>query len=224
VIIFRLEFKASFFLTPRSPVIISRLDFKLAFFYTTFHCPRYSADFSSLFTFAPLSFQYHVPTFKPYLQFHASQGHALPSQLPSPAPSSMWRHKTSATATRVSHTSVDRNHGNMADSGGCCAGGHLGAPILQSLKNCNLQMITEERGIKKCIFLFNKSTLKVFVTYLTGALYVPFVILRISTRKWSFFETVCSMSAVMVSMVVHRHHSKLHSKQNSTNITHHYLH
>jgi len=41
--------------------------------------------------------------------------------------------QTSATATRASHTSVERNHGNMADSGGCCAGGHLGARILQSL-------------------------------------------------------------------------------------------
>jgi len=33
-------------------------------------------------------------------------------------------------------------------------------------------MITRERGIKKCIFLLNRTTLQVFVTYLTGALYV----------------------------------------------------
>jgi len=46
----------------------------------------------------------------------------------------MGRHKTSATAAPASDTSMERNHGNMADSVSCCAGGHLGARILQWLQ------------------------------------------------------------------------------------------
>ena len=38
----------------------------------------------------------------------------------------MWRHSTSATADWEGSTSVSEIHGNMPDSGGCCAGGHLG--------------------------------------------------------------------------------------------------
>jgi hypothetical protein len=34
---------------------------------------RYSATFFFLYSFAPLSFQYHIPTLQPYLQFHAAQ-------------------------------------------------------------------------------------------------------------------------------------------------------
>jgi len=51
----------------------------------------------------------------------------------------MWRHTTSATATRASHTSVEKNHGNMADSRGCYAGGHLWARMLQSLLPLKLE-------------------------------------------------------------------------------------
>ena len=76
-----------------------------------------------------------------YLQFHASQRHAVRSPLSSPIHSSMRRRTTSATATRASHTSVERNHGNMADSGGCCAGGHLGARILQSLRSKAIKLL-----------------------------------------------------------------------------------
>jgi len=36
---------------------------------------------------------------------------------------------------------VERNHGNMADSGGCCAGGHLGARILQSLRSKAIKLL-----------------------------------------------------------------------------------
>jgi len=123
---------------PRSPVIIFRLQFSASFFLIPPSlCSSLGLSFKLPFHFRAPSFQYHVPTFKPYLQFHASQRHALPSQLSSPAPSSMWRHTTSATATRASHTSVERNHGNMADSGGCCVGGHTGARILQSLPASN---------------------------------------------------------------------------------------
>jgi len=56
-----------------------------------------------LFHFTPLPLQYHVPTFQPYLQFHAPQKYALPSPLSPPQTTSMWRHTTSATATRCCH-------------------------------------------------------------------------------------------------------------------------
>ena len=77
--------------------------------------------------------------------------------------------------------------------------------IVGVLTTCHTQY-TWDRSI--CIFLFNRTTLQVFVTYLTGALYAhPFVILQTPTRKSSSFQTVGSMSAVR------RHLSKLRSKR-----------
>ena len=52
---------------------------------------------------------------------------------------------------------------------------------------------TWDRSI--CIFLFNWTTLQVFVTYLICA---PFVILQTSTRLSISFQSVCSMSAVII--------------------------
>ena len=63
--------------------------------------------------------------FEPYLQFHGPQKHALPSPLNPLKHTSACRQTTSSTATRANYTSVERNDGNMADSGGCCAGGHI---------------------------------------------------------------------------------------------------
>jgi len=57
-------------------------------------------------------------------------------------------------------------------------------------------------------FFFNRTTLEVFVTYpYRCCICAPFVILQTSTWWSSSFQTVCSMSAVMVSMAV------LHSKR-----------
>jgi len=76
-------------------------------------------------------------------------------------------------------------------------------------------MITRERGIEQ------------HSKFLLHTLQVPYMCtLCDSTNINTKMEFVpnCSMSVVMVSMVVHRHLSKLHSKQHSTNITHHFLH
>jgi len=52
--------------------------------------------------------------------------------------------------------------------------------IVGVLTTCHTQY-TRDRSI--CIFLFNRTTLQVFVPYLIGALYVhPYVILQTSTR------------------------------------------
>ena len=72
--------------------------------------------------------------------------------------------------------------------------------IVRVLTTCRTKY-TWDRSI--CIFLFNRTTLQVFVTYLIGALYVH--------RLWFYkhqhdnrvhCQTVCSMSAVVVSMAV----------------------
>jgi hypothetical protein len=69
-------------------------------------------------------------------------------------------------------------------------------------------------GISICIFLFNRTTLQIFVTYLTRALYVhPLWFYRHQHDNRVRSQTVCSMSAVMVSMAVRRHLSKLRSKR-----------
>jgi len=54
-----------------------------------------------------------------------------------------------------------------------------------------------------CIFLFNRTTLQSFcyIPY-RCSICAPFVILQTSTLQSSSFQTVCSMSAMMVSMAV----------------------
>ena len=50
-----------------------------------------------------------------------------------------------------------------------------------------------------CIVLFNRTTLQVCYIPYSCSICGPFVILQTSTRQSSSFQTVCSMSAVMVS-------------------------
>ena len=69
--------------------------------------------------------------------------------------------------------------------------------IVGVLTTCHTQY-TSDSSI--CIVLFNRTTLQVFVTYLTGALYVH----PLWFHKHQC-EFVCSMSAVMVSMAVPIH-------------------
>ena len=72
--------------------------------------------------------------------------------------------------------------------------------IVGVLTTCHTQY-TWDSSI--CILLFNRTTLQVSVTFLTGALYVhPLWFYKHQHDKSSSFQTVCSMSAVMVSTAV----------------------
>jgi hypothetical protein len=54
-----------------------------------------------------------------------------------------------------------------------------------------------------CVPLFNRTTLQVVVTHLAGALYMnPLCFYKHQHDNRVSFKTVCSMSAVMVSMAV----------------------
>jgi hypothetical protein len=71
--------------------------------------------------------------------------------------------------------------------------------IVRVLTNCRTQY-TWDRSM--CILLFNRTKLQVFVTYLTGALYVHHSWFYRHQHDNRVRSKLCSMSALMVSMAV----------------------